>query len=306
MTKIKVIGVGGSGSNTVSRLFRSKIQGVDLIALNTDLQDLKKAKANLKIQIGKNLTKGLGSGMNPGIGEKAAEEQREEIAQVLKGSDMVFITYGLGGGTGTGAGPVIAEIARMQKILTVAVVTEPFSFEGAPRMKISNQGLENLRDKVDTLVVIPNDKILSLVDQNTTLLSAFWLCDETLRQAVQGISDLILVPGIINVDFADVKAIMTNSGQAFFGQGKARGEKRVEEACNQAISSSLVDFSIQGTKGVLFNVSGGDDLSLTEIDQAAKIITKNVDSQAKIIFGAVKDSKLKKGEVKIMVIATGF
>ena len=173
-------------------------------------------------------------------------------------------------------------------------------------MKISNQGLENLRDKVDTLVVIPNDKILSLVDQNTTLLSAFWLCDETLRQAVQGISDLILVPGIINVDFADVKAIMTNSGQAFFGQGKARGEKRVEEACNQAISSSLVDFSIQGTKGVLFNVSGGDDLSLTEIDQAAKIITKNVDSQAKIIFGAVKDSKLKKGEVKIMVIATGF
>ena len=306
MTKIKVVGVGGSGSNTVSRLFRSKIQGVDLIALNTDLQDLKKAKANLKIQIGKNLTKGLGSGMNPGIGEKAAEEQREEIAQVLKGSDMVFITYGLGGGTGTGAGPVIAEIARMQKILTVAVVTKPFSFEGAPRMKIANQGLENLRDKVDTLVVIPNDKILSLVDQNTTLLSAFWLCDETLRQAVQGISDLILVPGIINVDFADVKAIMTNSGQAFFGQGKAKGEKRIEQACNQAINSSLADFSIRGAKGVLFNISGGDDLSLTETDQAAKIITKNVDSQAKIIFGAVKDSKLKKGEVKIMVIATGF
>jgi len=306
MTKIKVIGVGGSGSNAVSRMASCKIQGVDLVVVNTDLQDFKKAKANLKIQIGKELTGGLGTGMNPDLGRRAAEEQQKEIEEALKGADMVFITGGFGGGTCSGAAPVIAEMAKTKKILTVAIITKPFSFEGTPRTKIADAGLEKLKDRVDTLVVIPNDRILSMVDQNTTLLSAFWLCDETLRQAVQGISDLILSPGLINIDFADVKQVLENSGRATFGQGKGRGEKRMEEAVSSALNSPLVDFSIQGAKGVLFNVSGGDDLSLTEIEQAAKIITKNIDPQAKIIFGAVKDSKLKKGEVGIMVIATGF
>lgn len=306
MAKIKVIGVGGSGSNAVSRMMSCKIKGVDLVALNTDIQDLKKIKADVKIQIGKNLTKGLGSGMNPEMGKMAAEEQKEEISGILKGTDMVFITCGLGGGTGTGAAPVVAEIAKSQKILTIAVVTKPFSFEGYPRMKIANAGAEILKTKVDTLVAISNDRILGLVDQNATLYSAFWLCDEILRQAVQGISDLIMVPGIINVDFADVKSIMRDSGQALLGRGYGRGEKRIEDAVNQAIKSPLADFSIQGAKGVLFNVSGGDDLSLDEINEAAGIITKNTDQQAKIIFGAVKDPKLKKGEVSVMVIATGF
>jgi len=306
MAKIKVIGVGGSGSNAVSRMMSCKIKGVDLVALNTDIQDLKKIKADVKIQIGKNLTKGLGSGMNPEMGKMAAEEQKEEISGILKGTDMVFITCGLGGGTGTGAAPVVAEIAKSQKILTIAVVTKPFSFEGYPRMKIANAGAEILKTKVDTLVAISNDRILGLVDQNATLYSAFWLCDEILRQAVQGISDLIMVPGIINVDFADVKSIMRDSGQALLGRGYGRGEKRIEDAVNQAIKSPLADFSIQGAKGVLFNVPGGDDLSLDEINEAAGIITKNTDQQAKIIFGAVKDPKLKKGEVSVMVIATGF
>lgn len=306
MTKIKVIGIGGSGSNAISRMSSYKIRGVDLIAVNTDLQDLKKTKADLKIQIGRNLTKGLGTGMNPEIGRKAAEEQREDLSDVLRGSDMVFITGGFGGGTCTGAAPVIAEIARSLGILTVAIITKPFRFEGIPRMKIAKLGLERIKDKVDTLVVIPNDKILALVDMDATLLSAFWLCDDTLRQAVESISSLILVPGIINVDFADIKAILKDSGQAFFGQGKAKGKKKIEEAANQALNSPLVGFLAQGAKGVLFNVSGGDDLSLTEINQAAKIITKNVDPQAKIIFGAVYDRRLKKEEVKIMVIATGF
>jgi len=306
MTKIKVVGVGGSGSNAVSRMALHKIQGVELIAVNTDLQDLKKAKADIKIQIGKNITKGLGSGMNPEIGKKAAQEQREELLETIKGADMIFITCGLGGGTGSGAAPVISEIAKSLGILTIALTTLPFSFEGAPRQKIAQKALEEIRGKVDTLVVIPNDKILSLVDQNTTLLSAFWMADDILRQAVQGISDLILVPGIINVDFADVKSIMADSGQALFGQGKGRGEKRIEQAVNQAINSPLASFSIQGAKGVLFNIFGGDDLTLAEIDQAAKIITKNIDPQAKIIFGAVRDRKLKKGEIKIMIVATGF
>ncbi len=306
MTKIKVIGVGGSGSNAVSRMMSCKIQGVDMVALNTDIQDLKKIKADFKLQIGKNLTEGLGSGMNPEIGRKAAEEQREEISEILKGTDMIFITCGLGGGTGTGAAPVVAEIAKSLKILTIAVVTKPFSFEGYPRMKIANAGAEILKTKVDTLVVIPNDKILNLIEQDTTLYSAFWMCDEILRQAVQGISDLIMVPGIINVDFADVKSIMHNAGQALLGRGYGKGAKRIEEAVSQAIKSPLVDFSIQGARGILFNVSGGDDLSLDEINEAAKIITKNADPQAKIIFGAVRNPKLKKGEVSVMVIATGF
>ena len=305
-TRIKVIGIGGAGGNAISRMQAAKIQGVDLVAINCDAQDLQKIKTSLKLRIGENLTKGLGAGMNPEIGRLAAEENKEEITQLIKGADMVFITAGLGGGTGSGASPVVAEIAKNTGALVVAVVTTPFSFEGAYRVQVAKKGLEILKEKVDTLLIIPNDRVLLLGDKNTTLLSAFWACDEVLRQAVQGITDLIMLPGIVNVDFADVKTIMQDSGQAFFGQGQARGEKRVEMAANLAINSPLLDFSISGAKGILFNISGGQDLSLTEVDEAAKIITKNTDSRAKVIFGAVEDRKLPKGEIKITVIATGF
>jgi len=305
-TKIKVVGVGGSGSNTVSRMMRCKIKGVDLIAINADAQDLKKAKAHQKIRIGRKLTQGLGTGMNPEIGRRAAEEQQEEISEILKGSDLVFVTYGTGGGTGTGAGPIVAEAARASGALTIAVVTKPFSFEGATRMKIAEAGLRKLKEKVDTLLTIQNDKLLEILDPKTSVISAFWLCDEILRQAVQGISDLIVLPGIINVDFADVKAIMKDSGTALFGIGKAKGEKRAEEAALAAIRSPLLDVSCRGARGILFNVSGGGDISLSEIDTAAKFITQEVNPEAKVIFGAVQDEKLKKGEIKVTVIATGF
>ena len=304
--KIKVIGVGGSGSNAVSRMMKCKIQGIDLIALNADAQDLKHTFAHQKIRIGRKTTKGLGTGMNPEIGRKAAEENREEIEKVLKGSDMVFITCGLGGGCGSGASSVVAEIAKKQGALTIAVVTKPFSFEGNQRQTIAEKALKNLREKVDTLLIIPNDKVLSLVDKETTLLSAFWACDEVLREAVQGISDLIVFPGIINVDFADLKAIMKNSGPALFGIGYGKGENRIEEAVNRAINSPLLDFSIQGAKGLLFNVSGGRDISLEEVNNIANIITKHTSPRAKVIFGAVQDKNLSKGEIKITVIATGF
>lgn len=305
-TKIKVVGVGGAGGNAISRMASSKIQGVQLVAINCDAQDLKKTKADFKLRIGRDLTKGLGAGMNPEIGRLAAEENKEEINQLLGGADMIFITCGLGGGSGTGASPVIAEVANNLGALVVAVVTTPFSFEGAYRERVAKKGLEVLRNKVDTLLVIPNDKVLLRGDKDTTLNAAFWACDEVLRQAVQGITDLILLPGIINVDFADVKTIMKDSGPAFFGQGRARGERRVEQAVNLAVSSPLLDFSIGGARGILFNVSGGDDLSLVEINEVAKIITKNVDSRAKVIFGAVHDKGLQKEEIKITVIATGF
>ncbi|MFH1841496.1 MAG: cell division protein FtsZ [Candidatus Nealsonbacteria bacterium] len=305
-TKIKVIGLGGAGCNAISRMASYKVQGVDLVAINCDIQDIKKTKADLKIRIGKNLTAGLGAGMNPEIGRLAAEENKEEISKILEGTDMVFITCGLGGGTGTGAAPVVAEIAKNSGALTIAVVTTPFSFEGVYRDRVAKQGLEVLRNKVDTLLIIPNDKILLQGDKNTSLISAFWRCDEVLRQAVQGITDLILLPGIINVDFADVKTIMRNSGPAFFGQGQAKGERRVETAVNLAVNSPLLDFSIKGAKGVLFNISGGDDLSLAEIAEASKIITQNTDNKARVIFGAVHDKRLQKGEIKMTVIATGF
>jgi cell division protein FtsZ len=305
-TKIKVIGVGGSGSNAISRMARCKILGVDLIALNTDAQDLKKTIAHQKLQIGKGVTGGLGAGMNPILGKKSALESKGEITEILKGTDMVFITCGLGGGTGTGASPVIAEIAKELGILTVAVVTKPFSFEGAQRMRIAEKGLQNLKERVDTLLVIPNDRLLSLINENTTLLSAFWICDEVLRQAVQGISELIVVPGIINVDFADVKSIMRSAGPAWFGIGKSRGEKRATQAALQAINSSLLDMSFEGVKGILFNVSGSQDLALSEIEEVAKIITQAASPGAKIIFGACYDKELKKGEIKVTVIATGF
>lgn len=305
-TKIKVIGVGGAGSNAVSRMASCKIQGVDLAVINCDAQDLQKVKAHQKLRIGRNLTKGLGAGMNPEVGRLAAEENKEEIIQLIRGANMVFVTAGLGGGTGTGAAPVVAEIAKSLGALVVAVVTLPFSFEGSYRSQLAKKGLEVLKEKVDTLLVISNDKILSQTDKNTTLLSAFWACDEALRQAVQGITDLIILPGIVNVDFSDVKTIMRDSGPAFFGYGQAKGENRVETAANSAINSPLLDFSIKGAKGILFNVSGGNDLSLNDIDEAAKIITKTADARSKVIFGAVRDSRLQKDEIKITVIATGF
>jgi len=305
LPKIKVIGVGGSGSNTVSRMLKCKIKGVDFIAVNTDAQDLRKVRANVKIRIGRKLTQGLGAGMNPEIGEKAAEEQREEIKNALENSDLVFITYGAGGGTGTGAGPVIAEIARNLGILTIAIVTKPFSFEGISRRKVAEAGIQKLKSKVDSLIVIPNDKLLRNLDPKITLLSAFWLGDEILREAVLGITDLIISPGIINVDFASIKSILENSGKAIFGIGSAQGEKRAEKAVLSALKSPLIDSSPQGAKGVLFNVSGSD-ISLAEVEEVAKIITKEVSPDAKIIFGAVEDEKLKKGEVKVIVIITGF
>jgi len=305
-TKIKVIGVGGSGSNAVNRMAKSKIKGVELIVVNTDAQDLAKARADLKIRIGKKTTQGLGSGMDPEIGRKSALENRQEILDALKGADMVFITCGLGGGTGSGAVPVIAEAAKELGILTLAVVTTPFSFEGRVREKIASNAYRNLKEKVDTLISISNNKLLSTLDPGVSLLDAFWACDDILRQAVQGISDLILLPGIINVDFADVKAIMANAGSALFGVGRAQGEKRAERAALAAISSPLLDISPKGAKGLLFNISGGKDISLSEIDEVAKVITREINPGAKVIFGAVQDEKLQKGEIKVTVIATGF
>ncbi len=304
--KIKVIGVGGAGGNAISRMVASKIHGVDFVAINTDAQDLHHVAATEKVHIGKNLSKGLGSGMNPEIGRQAAEENRDEIHEVVKGSDMVFVTYGLGGGTGTGAGPIIAEAAKDSGALTVAVVTKPFSFEGQQRARIAEEGLMHIKDRVDTLITIPNDKLLSVIDNKTSLLNAFSVVDDVLRQAVQGISDLVVTPGIVNVDFADVKAIMQDAGSALMGIGWSSGDERAVEAAKAAINSPLLEISIDGAKGVLFNVSGGSDLAMTEINEAAKIITESIDPEAKVIFGAVMDDKLKKGEIKITVVATGF
>jgi len=304
--KIKVVGIGGSGCNAILRMAKAKIEGVELVVINTDLQDLKKSRADFKIRIGKNLTKGLGAGMNPEIGKEAAREQKEEIKEVLKDADMVFITYGAGGGTGSGAGPVIAEISKNLGVLTVAIVTKPFSFEGIFRKQIAKKSLEELKEKVDSLISISNDKLFSVLNPNISLNSAFWACDDILRQAVQGISDLIVLPGIINVDFASVKSVLKNSGTALFGIGLAEGEKRAQEAALKAINSPLLDRSCKGAKGILFNVAGGRDISLSEIEEVAKIITKEVNPEAKIIFGAVQSENLKKGEIKVTVIATGF
>ncbi|MBU2634990.1 cell division protein FtsZ [Patescibacteria group bacterium] len=305
-TRIKVIGVGGSGGNALSRMMKCKIKGVELIAVNADAQDIQRTRAHTKIRIGRSLTKGLGTGMNPEIGKQAAEEQRDEIEEAIRGANMIFVTCGLGGGCGSGASPVVAEIAKKSGALTLAVVTKPFSFEGIQRMEIAQDSLRMLKGKVDTLISISNDKLLSILEAKTTVLNAFWLCDEILRQAVQGISDLIVLPGIINIDFADVKAIMKDSGSALFGIGKARGVERAKEAAKKALNSPLLDVSCKGAKGVLFNVSGGKDISLSEIDEAAKIITQEVSPEAKVIFGAIQDEKLKKGEIKVTVIATGF
>jgi len=304
--RIKVVGVGGSGGNAIARMIESKIKGVEFVAINTDAQDLHHNKAQEKVHIGKNLTKGLGAGMNPDVGRQAAEENRDEIQDVLKGTDMVFVTCGLGGGTGSGAAPIVAETAKESGALTVAVVTKPFSFEGAQRRAIAEEALENLRGRVDALITIPNDKLLQIIDKKTTLMNSFRIVDDVLRQGVQGISDLITKPGIVNVDFADVKAIMANSGSALMGIGVGMGENRASEAAKAAINSPLLELSIDGAKGVLFNVSGSTDLTMLEINEAANIITESIDPNAKVIFGAVVDETIKKGEVQITVVATGF
>lgn len=304
--RIKVVGVGGSGNHVISRMIEAGLTGIEFIGINTDSQDLHHCKASEKIHIGKNLTRGLGAGMNPDVGRQAAEENRDEIQDVLKNTDMVFITCGLGGGTGTGAAPIIAEAAKEVGALTVAVVTKPFAFEGAQRRKIAEEGLENLMDQVDTIITIPNDKILQIIDKKTLLLDSFKIADDILRQGVQGISDLITIPGIVNVDFADVKAIMQNTGSSLMGIGIASGENRAIQAAKQAINSPLLELSIDGAKGVLFNVSGGADLTMMEVNEAANVITEFIDDDAKVIFGAVTDENLKKGDIKVTVIATGF
>ncbi|MCK5466669.1 cell division protein FtsZ [Candidatus Parcubacteria bacterium] len=304
--RIKVVGVGGGGNNAISRMMEANLKGIDFIAINTDAQDLHHCKVTEKLHIGKNLTRGLGAGMNPDVGRQAAEENKDELQDALKGSDMVFVTCGLGGGTGTGAAPIIAEAAREAGALTVAVVTKPFAFEGLQRKRIAEEGLENLKNQVDTIITIPNDKILSAIDKKILLLDSFKIADDILLQGVQGISDLITTPGIVNVDFADVKAIMENTGPSLMGIGRASGENRAVEAAKQAINSPLLELSIDGAKGVLFNVSGGPDLTMMEINEAADIITESIDPDAKVIFGAITDENLKKGEVKVTVIATGF
>ncbi len=304
--RIKVVGIGGSGENAVNHMINSKVRGVEFIAINTDAQDLHHSLAKKKIHIGKNLTKGLGAGMDPAIGKRAAEETKEEIQESLKGADMVFLTCGMGGGTGTGAAPSTAQVAREAGSLTVGVVTRPFSFEGAQRTRIAQQGIDELKKEVDALIVIPNDRLFGVVQKDTTLKNAFAMCDEVLRQAVEGIADLITMPGIINVDFADIRAILQNAGSALMGIGMATGEKRAVEAAQMAINSPLLDVSVAGAKGVLFAIAGGEDLTMTEIQDAAKVITESVDKEAKIIFGAIKDDRLKKNEIKVTVIASGF
>lgn len=304
--KIKVIGVGGGGGNSATRMVEAKIHGVDIISVNADAQQLHHCLAPQKVLIGKNLTRGLGAGMNPDIGRQAAEENRDEIQDVLKGADLVFVTYGLGGGVGTGGGPVIAEAAKDAGALTVGVVTKPFSFEGIQRARIAEMGLEQLKSRVDTLIIIPNDRILQIIDRNTSLLDAFRTVDDVLRQAVQGISDIIVTPGIVNVDFADVKAVMQDAGTALMGIGRGIGDDRAVEAARAAINSPLLEVSIDGAKGVLFNVTGGPEMTMMEINEAAKVITESIDSDAKVIFGAVTSDRMKKGEIQVTVIATGF
>ena len=302
---IKVIGVGGAGTNAVNRMVDSGLQGVEFIAVNTDSQALALCKAENKIQIGEKLTKGLGAGANPDVGQKAAEENRENIAEAIKGSDLVFVTCGMGGGTGTGAAPVIAEIARDMGILTIAVVSKPFLFEGRQRMKNAESGIERLKAHVDTLVVVPNDRLLSVVTKGTTMTEAFKIADDTLRQGIQGISDLIALPALINLDFADVRTVMQSRGMAHMGIGVGKGENRMVDAAKMAISSPMLETSIDGARAVLINITGGADMSIIDINEAAQLITAAADEEANIIFGAGIDESMG-DEVKITVIATGF
>jgi cell division protein FtsZ len=305
VASIKVIGIGGGGGNAIDRMIKANLRGIEFISVNTDAQALYHSEAPVKINVGKATTRGLGAGSNPDIGRQAAEENAEELRQALEGADMVFITCGMGGGTGTGGAPVIAEIAKEMGILTVAVVTKPFSFEGHRRRQQADDGLENLKSKVDTLITIPNDKILSIIDKKTPITEAFTVVDDVLRQGVQGIADLITVHGMINVDFADVKTVMENAGSALMGIGYGTGENRAIEAAKAAIESPLLELSIDGAKGVLFNITGGNDLSMFEVDEAARIITEAADPEANIIFGAVINDSYT-GEIKITVVATGF
>ena len=302
---IKVVGVGGSGNSAVDRMVAARIRGVEFIAINTDAQALHHSHAVTKIHIGRNTTRGLGAGMDPELGLKSAEENEQDIMSALSGADMVFITCGLGGGTGTGGAPVIADIARELGALTVAVVTKPFTFEGVQRREIAERGLDRLLDKVDTIITIPNDRLLQIIDRKTSLLDAFAIVDEVLKQGVQGISEVITVPGLVNVDFADVKSIMKQAGSALMGIGKAKGEDRAREAAKAAIDSPLLELSINGATGVLFTISGSSNLTMFEVSEAAEVITAHCDPEAKIIFGAVIDESLE-DEVKVTVIATGF
>ena len=302
---IKVIGVGGAGNNAVNRMIEAEIKGVDFIAVNTDKQALQISKAKTKIQIGEKITRGLGAGANPDIGAQAAEETKSEVAEALRGADMVFVTAGMGGGTGTGAAPVVAAAAKEMGILTIGVVTKPFTFEGKKRFSQAERGIESLKGKVDTLVVIPNDKLLQIVDRKTSIIDAFKMADDVLRQGVQGISDLIAIPGLVNLDFADVKTVMLNQGMAHMGVGRASGENRAEDAAKEAIQSPLLETSIEGAKGVIINITGGDNLGLHEVNTAAELVQRSVDPEANIIFGTVTDESMG-DEIQITVIATGF
>ena len=302
---IKVIGVGGAGNNAVNRMIEAGIKGVDFISVNTDRQALQYSKASTKIQIGEKITRGLGAGANPDIGAQSAEESKSEIAEILRGADMVFVTAGMGGGTGTGAAPIVAAAAKEMGILTIGVVTKPFTFEGKKRLSQAERGIESLKGKVDTLVVIPNDKLLQIIDRKTSIIEAFKMADDVLRQGVQGISDLIAVPGLVNLDFADVKTIMLNTGMAHMGVGRASGENRAEDAAKQAIQSPLLETSIEGAHGVILNITGGKNLGLHEINTAAELVQRSVDPEANIIFGTVTDESME-DEVQITVIATGF
>ncbi len=302
---IKVIGVGGAGNNAVNRMIDAGIKGVDFIAVNTDRQALQSSRAKTKIQIGEKITRGLGAGANPDIGAQSAEENKAEVAEVLRGADMVFVTAGMGGGTGTGAAPIVAQAAKEMGILTIGVVTKPFTFEGKKRLSQAERGIESLKGKVDTLVVIPNDKLLQIIDRKTSIIEAFKQADDILRQGVQGISDLIAIPGLVNLDFADVKTIMLNQGMAHMGVGSATGENRAEDAAKEAIQSPLLETSIEGAKGVIINITGGEDLGLHEVNTAAELVQRSVDPEANIIFGTVTDPEMKE-EIKITVIATGF
>lgn len=307
VANIKVVGVGGGGNAALNRMVEAKIKGVEFIAINTDAQALHYSGAPTKLHIGQTVTRGLGAGMDPSVGQAAAEENREDIHELLKGADMVFTTYGMGGGTGTGAGPLVSEIAKETGALTVAVVTKPFSFEGQQRTTLAEEGLAELKERVDAAVVIPNDRLLQIIDKKTSLIDAFRVVDDVLRQGVQGISDLITHHGMVNVDFADIKAIMSNAGSALMGIGRATGENRAVEAARAAIESPMLDVTIDGAKGVVFNITAGADLRMHEVEEAARTITEHADPNAKVIFGAVMDAdQVEEGEIKITVVATGF
>lgn len=304
--KIKVVGVGGGGGNAVSRMCEDFMRGVEFLAINTDVQDLECCLAKTKIHVGKNLTRGLGTGMNPELGRQAAEENRSEIAAALEGADIVFVTAGLGGGTGTGAAPIVSEVAKQMGALTIAVVTKPFAFEGSQRMRLAQEGLMKLKEKVDALIVVPNDRIFSVIEKDTSILRAFQAIDDVLRNAVQGIVDVIVMPGMINLDFSDLRVIIQDAGISIIGVGMGSGAERAGIAVNQAINSPLLEASIDGAKGVLFGIFGGKDMKMNEINEVARLIAEAVDPAARIIFGAYHDRRLKDRQIKVVLIATGF